>query len=223
MTCERCGTEISHGLTVCPVCRTPTPTASAQEGVPKQTSYGAYPRDEYGDPQPIPTYEQGYQPWPPVEEPPRLSYAPPPPPPQYNTGYASSFNAPPQYQQPQINVTVVNTFAAPSPSKSNALLVEIICSLFGIYGVGWLVAGETTTGIILLVCSFLLIWPAAIAIAVFTLGFGIFFCNLPLTIVGIILNAIFLNKALNRKTVQYRYSTAQAQPMQQMPPRRMPQ
>ncbi|MBV9707160.1 MAG: zinc-ribbon domain-containing protein, partial [Chloroflexi bacterium] len=38
---------------------------------------------------------------------------------------------------------------------NGALLKEIILSLLGIFGVGWLVAGETTVGIVLLVASFL--------------------------------------------------------------------
>jgi hypothetical protein len=54
-------------------------------------------------------------------------------------------------------------------------------------------------------------------IAIFTLGFGIIFCNLPLAIGGIVLNAILLNNALNRKAKLVSYTTVQSQ--QQMPPR----
>lgn len=215
MTCERCGKKIAPDTTVCPTCG--TPTRFAQQGIPKPTSYGEYPSAEYGgynDPQPLPTYEQGYATQQSFEEPLQSSYAPP-----HTTGYVPPFNPPPIYQSPTINVTVVNTFTAPSANKNNALLAEVLCSLFGLYGIGWLMAGETVTGIILLICSLLIIWPLAIAIAVLTLGFGIFFCDLPLTVVGIIINAILLNAALNRKTVQYGYTSTQAQ---QMSPRHIP-
>ena len=222
MICERCGKEMPAGATVCPACGTPTVFARGMES--PSTSYGQYIPDDYGDTPSTPVYAQGYRPS--FEAPPHPTYSPPP----QNTSYVPPYNPynpnnPPPIYQPPINVTVVNNFVAPSLNKNNALLTEILCSLFGIYGIGWLMAGETLTGVILLVCSFLLIWPLAIMIAIFTLGFGIFFCNLPLAVIGIILNAILLNNALNRKVIRMTYTT-QAQPIQQaqqMPPRRMPQ
>lgn len=215
MTCERCGKKVAPGTTVCPACG--TATRFVQQGVPKPTSYGERPSADYSgnnDSQPLPTYEQGYASQQSFEDPLQASYAPPPTP-----GYV------PPFQPPPITITVVNTFTTPSTNKNNTLLVEILCSLFGLYGIGWLMAGETVTGGILLACSLLIIWPLAIAIAVLTLGFGIFFCDLPLTVVGIIINALLLNAALNRKTVQYGYSTTQAQQMspRQMPSRHIPQ
>ena len=222
MICERCGKGMPTGATICPACGTPTVFARGGEA---STSYSQFIPDDYGDTPSAPVYEQyeqGYRPS--FEAPPRQStnYVPPHTP--YNP-YAPP-NPPPLYQSPPVNVTVVNNFVTPSLNKNNALLTEILCSLFGVYGIGWLMAGETVTGVILLVCSFLVIWPLAITIAIFTLGFGIFFCNLPLAVIGIIVNAIFLNNALNRKVVPTPFMT-QAQPMQQpahqMPPRRMPQ
>jgi TM2 domain-containing membrane protein YozV len=205
--------------TVCPACGTPTVFAPGREA---STSYGQFVPDDYGDTPSTPVYEQyeqGYRP--PFEAPPRQSTNYVPPPYHPHNPYAPP-NPPPIYNPP-INVTVVNNFVTPSLNKNNALLTEVLCSLFGVYGIGWLMAGETVTGVILLVCSFLVIWPLAITIAVITLGFGIFFCNLPLAVIGIIVNAIFLNNALNRKVIPMTYM-AQAQPMQQqMPPRRMPQ
>lgn len=84
-------------------------------------------------------------------------------------------------------------------------MVEILLSLIGIYGVGWLIAGETVIGVILLVCSFVVFAPLAILIAIFTFGIGIFVFDLPLAIGGIILNAILLNRVLDRKAVQAQY------------------
>ncbi len=224
MICERCGKEMSASATVCPACG--TPTVFARGGEAASTSYGQFIPDDYGDRPSSVTYEQGYQPS--LEAPPRpnTNYVPPPYSPHNPHNPYAPPNPPPIYSPPPVNVTVVNTYVTPSLNKNNALLIEILCSLFGVYGIGWLIAGETVTGVILLVCSLLVIWPLAITRAIFTLGFGIFFCNLPLAVIGIIVNAIFLNNALNRKVVGMTYMTQaqpMQQPMQQMPPRRMPQ
>ncbi len=211
MNCERCGKEVSENTIICPSCG--AVTSSAREPGQPPTTYGSY-----GDPQPMPTYDSGYSPagppQPPIYTPPSYSS------PQQNMSYgrAEPFRPPPMYQPGPINVTVVNNFTTSSTTNTNsgALIAEIILSLFGIYGVGWLIAGETTTGIVLLVCSFVLFWPLAIMIAIFTIGFGVFFCDLPLAVGGIILNAVLLNNALKRKAIQLPYpATIQAQ---QMPP-----
>ena len=104
---------------------------------------------------------------------------------------------PPPYA-PGVNVTVVN-----NANKSNTpVLVEVLLSLFlGTYGVGWLMAGETTTGIVLLICSFVIFWPIVFLSIVFTLGLGLF-CVIPLEIGAVILNAVLLNSTLNRKATQ---------------------
>ncbi len=111
----------------------------------------------------------------------------------------------------------------PSGSASS----EIILSLFSLYGVGWIMAGETTIGVILIVLSIVVFWPLEILIAVFTLGFGVFVCNLPLATVGIIVNALLLNSRLERQVRQARpsvfSSTYQAQHMQPPPKRMRPQ
>lgn len=204
MTCERCGKEISVNAAICPSCGTV---------VQQPTTYGQYHSQEYDDPQPMPTYEQGYIP-PLNSNPPEPAiYSPPP---KRDFGYGPSAQAQWAYQPGPINVTVVNNFTTSPSNNRGALLAEIILSLFGIYGVGWLLAGETTIGVVLLICSFALFWPLAIMIAIFTLGFGIIFCNLPLAIGGIVLNAILLNNALNRKARLISYTTVQ---QQQMPPR----
>ena len=126
-----------------------------------------------------------------------------------NCGAATSASQPrpqlPSYTPPQqafmppgVNVTVVNN-ANKNPTP---MLVEVLLSLFlGIYGVGWLMAGETTTGIVLLICSFVIYWPFVILLIVFTLGLGLF-CVVPLGIGAVILNAVLLNSRLNRKAAQ---------------------
>lgn len=117
-------------------------------------------------------------------------------PPQQNYGYAPQLYPPPY--APGVNVTVVN-----NANKSNTpVLVEVLLSLFlGIYGFGWLMAGETTTGIVLLICSFVIFWPIVFLSVVFTLGLGLF-CVIPLEIGAVILNAVLLNSTLNRNATQ---------------------
>jgi hypothetical protein len=105
--------------------------------------------------------------------------------------------------------------AAPaSAGNPGAIIVEVLLNVFtGIYGVGWLMAGETTTGIILLVCSILLYWPVMVLGAIFTLGVGLL-CLIPLAIVALILNPILLNNTIKRKTAYIL-----VQPIQTFPPR----
>ena len=89
-----------------------------------------------------------------------------------------------------------------STKNNNALVVEIILSLFGLFGVGWLMAGETTIGTVLLVCSIFLYWPLLILGTIFTFGLGLI-CLGPLAIGAIILNILLLNKVLEQKSTQY--------------------
>jgi hypothetical protein len=206
MICERCGKEISANIAICPSCGTV---------VQLSTNYGQISPREYDDAQPMPTYDQGVLPRQGYETSKPANYAYPP---KQDFGYGPSNYANTAYQPGAINVTVVNNFTAPPGNNNNgALFAEIFLSLFGVYGVGWIIAGETTIGVVLLVCSFLLFWPLAITIAIFTFGFGVFFCDLPLAVGGIVLNAVLLNNAINRKARVVSYSTVHTQ--QQMPPR----
>jgi hypothetical protein len=78
------------------------------------------------------------------------------------------------------------------PSRTAAIITEVILDLFGIYGVGWLIAGETTIGIILLVLSFIW-WPIALFITIFTVFTGLI-CLVPLWAVFLILSVILLSQ-----------------------------
>ncbi len=223
MRCERCGKEIFDTAAICPSCGSLTSTILANRpGGQPPTQHGTYPSDPY-DPhnvhepyntydEPVSSYEQGYTP--------RSDFRRPQPdymaPPQSDYQHGQSY-APPRYQQGGgINVSVYNNYNSYTPQgqKNNgALVAEIILSLFGIYGVGWLIGGETTVGIVLLVCSFVIFLPFVVLGTILTLGLGVF-CIGPLSIAAIIINAILLNKALNRKAAQ-QVTIIQAQ---QMPP-----
>ena len=77
-------------------------------------------------------------------------------------------------------------------TRTAAIIAEVILDLFGIYGVGWLIAGETTTGVLLLVGSFIW-WPIAIIASIFTVGIGLI-CVIPLNFVFLLLSVIFLSQ-----------------------------
>ena len=188
-TCERCGNDMPDNLAICPKCG--TFTSKAKDNISPNTSYGSY-SDRYDSQSPvvaennqreyITPYSQEYN----VQ--------------QQNYSYGQSYNSPPMYRQAPSNVTIMNT------SNSAALIVELLFSIFlGIFGIGWLMAGEVVIGIILLVCSLFIYLPLlilSIFIAVFTFGFSLF-CTGPMVIGAIILNAILLNNKLKRKASTY--------------------
>src|SRR5579863_132047 len=175
MICERCGNEIADNAAICLSCGTLTSTAQPAEHFPTQdetNSSGTY--DE-----PTSSYEQGYR-----NNASRQDYKRPPQSDhktssQSNYQYGASYTSPP-FQPGGINVNVYNNYV-PAQKNNSALIVEIILSLFGIYGVGWLIGGQTAVGVVLLICSIVFYIPLAILGIIFTLGLGIF-CVGPLSI-----------------------------------------
>jgi predicted RNA-binding Zn-ribbon protein involved in translation (DUF1610 family) len=101
-----------------------------------------------------------------------------------------------------INVPATAGFAS-ARSYDSALAVEFILSLLGIFGIGWLLAGETVIGFLLLACSILIYWPMMILGTLVTLGFGLM-CLGPLAVSCVICNALLLNLCLKRKTARRR-------------------
>jgi ribosomal protein L40E len=187
--CERCGNDMPDNVAICPKCGTVTLTA--KDNVSPTTSYGSYSDRYYSQP---PVYGENNQ----------LEYVTPSSQEyhvqQQNYSYGQSYNSPPMFQQAPFNVTIMNT------SNSTPLIVELLFSIFlGIFGIGWLMAGEVVIGVVLLVCSLFIYLPLliiSIFIAFFTFGFSLF-CTGPLVIGAIVLNAILLNNKLKRKASTY--------------------
>jgi hypothetical protein len=216
MTCERCGKEMPDNMAICPACGTIT---SAVQGRSQQpTNHGPYPVDG----PPMERYGQGYPPqpgympppqpgYPPIQQgymPPQPGYAQPPQqgymqPPQQNYAYGQPYGNP-SYPGGPVNINIVNSQqvgvgVVTSNTNSTPVVVEALLSFFlGIYGVGWLMSGETTVGVVLLICSFVVYWPVLIVGTILTLGIGLF-CLGPLAIGAIIFNAIMLNNTIKRK------------------------
>ncbi len=210
MFCDRCGKEIADTATQCPFCEMPTehemyymhPSAYQVQQRPPQDDLS-----RFGGP---PLYQAGYSAVPPPIQ--QDAYVPFP---QQTPGYAPTSYA---SHYPQVNITVVQHTGSEAP-----LIVEIVLSLFGVFGVGWLLGGETTTGIILLLCSIFIYWPVMILGTLFTLGIGLV-CLGPLAIGVIIINALVCNRVLKRRAARLivMQSTPPAHtPMQ--PPMQRPQ
>ncbi len=198
--CERCGKEMPDTAAICPSCG--TATSIARSGTGTSAEYGqppfSYPPSGYG---------QGYGP---------QTFSSPSQPAYARQQYSQPYNVPPPMQPSiSVNVNIAAPVMAPaSTGNPGAIIVEVLLNVFlGIYGVGWLMAGETTTGIILLICSILLYWPIMILGAIFTVGLGLI-CLVPLAIAALITNPILLNNTIKRKTAYIL-----VQPVQTIPPR----
>lgn len=193
MLCKRCGTEIAQTTRICPVCGTSVENASMH--TQSQKPYGVYASS---------SHKQAAQP--------TREYATPPPG-SVNNGSPSSPNgynsAVPPYQNAQAYqqeayktyVPETNSFLVTNKNDT-ALVTEILLSLIGIFGVGWIMAGKTVSGIIILTCSILIYWPIMILGTFFTLGIGLI-CLGPIAIVTIILNFVLLNSYLNRRATRF--------------------
>jgi hypothetical protein len=119
----------------------------------------------------------------PAPEPPP-AYSPPPPP-----GYA----APSQPLYPQAGAYIAPPLAR--PLDNTPVIVEAILAFFGFYGIGWMIAGETTIGVILLIAGF--VWDAIFVVAAFTV-IGLC-CVVPLQLIFVALSAFQLNTRLQMR------------------------
>jgi zinc-ribbon domain len=189
MICERCGKDIPDNVAICPNCG--TITLKAKDNPSPATSYGPHSKGYPGAPSGYADNIKRDYPAPPSQD--IRSQRP-------NYSYGQPYNAPPIYQQATFNVTVLNT------NNSTPLIVELLLTIFlGIFGVGWLIAGEVAVGVILLICSLFIYLPLliiSIFIAFFTFGLSLF-CTGPMVIGAIVLNAILLNNRLKRKAASY--------------------
>lgn len=189
-TCERCGNDMPDNLAICPICG--TVTLKANDKISPTTSYGSFADMHYNQ---APIYGESNQKNITTPHSQEYSFQ------EQNYMYEHSYATSPTYQQSQ------SAFPSFNPNSSTPLIVELLFSIFlGIFGIGWLMAGEVVTGIILLVCSLFIYLPLliiSIFIAFFTFGFSLF-CTGPMVIGAIVLNAILLNSKLKRKAATYR-------------------
>ena len=86
-------------------------------------------------------------------------------------------------------------------TKEYIWLIELVFSLLGLFGVGWLLAGETLIGCILLISSVLIYWPVMLLGTFFTFGLGLL-CLGPLALGAIMFNAFLFNLFLQKRFTQ---------------------
>lgn len=174
----------------------------SQQFNPQQSSPNAPP---YSQPLSQPLYSQppspNYPPQPsytqPLQPPPYSPYQPyaqpasQPLPPGYTPNYQQ---IPPQLPYPGYPVYSPSLYARQQQDNAAPLVLEAVCALFGIYGIGWLMRGRIVPGIALLIGG--LIWTAiALAVVILTAGFGAL-CFFPLHIIFIVSDTLMLNSSL---------------------------
>ena len=125
--------------------------------------------------------------YPPEPQPPAYAQPTPPPAPIY---------APSPVSQPQSYYQ--SAVAAPRQADSSTpVIVEILCGIFGFYGIGWLIAGYTVPGILLLVGG--LVWAVLFwTIAALTAFIGLI-CLVPIDIAIFVTSALILNSRLKQR------------------------
>lgn len=149
--------------------------------------------------------------------------APAPLPPVHGSGYHSQplypsqplYQSPvnpsqPIYMPPPQPVVYVQPYVVPpvvvvQDQSNTPVVVEVLCAfLLGLHGIGWLMAGKTATGVLLLVGSF--VWAAIYWVTVLaTFGIG-WFCVGPLNILFLALSAVALNNDIRaRRTGRVTY------------------
>lgn len=103
-----------------------------------------------------------------------------------------------QAEAQQTTTTAANTGATTVPgvkSKSTALILEVVAGLFGFLGIGWIYAGETQKGILILIGNFVLQG----LVLIFTLFFGVL-CTIPIS-AGV--SAYLLNEHIKKSPVRW--------------------
>ncbi len=186
MICERCGHEITGNPSsvLCPICGTVIrkPARAQLSGSYVQSSQNYPSGQSVFPPEDLPTSQMASQSD------------------TQSSSNGSEYTVRTFHVTDAINAPTMAGFASTS-SYDKALLVECILSLLGIFGIGWLLAGETTTGFLLLAASILVYWPMMILGTLVTLGFGLI-CLGPLAVTCVICNALFLNICLRRKVAR---------------------
>ena len=182
MVCERCRNTLAENAAICPVC-------------------GMIPTNNMHQPQTSTTYNQ-YQPHTTGETPASTQSGAHP----HGARPADALYT--KMQEPHPDNTDdqdFNFYTAPASAytyntyqstktqqKRQGLVIEIVLSLIGLFGVGWLIAGEPLIGTILILSSVFIYWPLVFTITRITYGLGLI-CFGPFAIGAVILNAVLLN------------------------------
>lgn len=183
-TCESCGQKVSDSASRCPSCGALLVSSSS----PHSTSFEQ------------PDHLPGFEAY--IPEPHLVSDRPyriPLPQPALEEEKDQQEQPEEHARSTPLSETTFHIFNSPVAAP---LLIETLLSLFlGIFGVGWLLAGEIPIGILLLAGSFLLYLPLVIVsfiLAIASVGLSLL-CTGPLAIGAVCLNAFLLQNRLKRK------------------------
>jgi len=72
-----------------------------------------------------------------------------------------------------------------------AFCLEILPGLAGLFGIGWIYSGNTSTGVILLAGG--IFWFLIIVVAAFITASAACLCTVPLSLVGTAISSVMLN------------------------------
>ena len=104
---------------------------------------------------------------------------------------------PPMAPVPQGYYQPVPPMAPQQDNTTLAIILEVVGGIFGIFGIGWLVSGNTSTGLMFLIGGF--VWLAiAIVLSVVTFGIGLI-CIWPVDLAIMITSVIMLNNRLKQR------------------------
>lgn len=166
-----------------------TPARHKTDPLPFDSLYQEY------IPQSVPIYERNYAARP-VQQNDPFSQKASPTNPQDISSATSAYSPHPT---PAFSARFIHT------SSNLPLIVEALLSLLlGVFGIGWLLIGETVTGILLLIGSAIFYLPLLVisyVLAYFSFGLSVL-CTGPLALGAVFLNAFMLNKTLKRKRMK---------------------
>lgn len=119
-----------------------------------------------------------------------------------------AFDSLPTLHSPVAQAPTATPLVPVSPSvNKGALIVEVTLNLcLGLFGIGWLMAGESLTGLLLLTCSLVLYWPTLLIgfflNVIFSVGPGLY------GLIPLALGTVALNLYLLRKTLRHNMEAA---------------
>jgi len=146
--------------------------------------------DGPGTARPVPAPKPASPPPPPMPSPAPMAVAPPPPIP------APQVIAP--YPQPY---APISGYTAPK-DKSMVIILELLPGLLGFAGFGWIYAGQTTTGILILIGNMVVVWVLGVITAL-TGGLGLL-CLCPVEIGIVAISAFMVNDYTNKNPQLFR-------------------
>lgn len=104
---------------------------------------------------------------------------------------------PEQYQSQQAYTQQVPPPRSRTQENAIALVLEAICAVFSIYGIGWLYHRKVGIGLTLLIAGF--IWLGVAGFLISVSGGALAFCVGPIHLLFIVGDALWLNREMKTR------------------------